>query len=118
MIKKCRLLEKDMSRANSNDVMDYLMAFAEKDPQKIINLYTGTDTTNRLLIIDALDKHIVVKRDNLLVYADNIVLGASIDAAVTYLTSPAAVKIKELIMQETYPEMYAKKKEKKDNKEE
>jgi hypothetical protein len=112
MIKKCRLLEKDMSHANSNDVMDYLMTFAERDPQKIINLYTGTDTANRLLVIDAIEKHIVVKRDNLLVYADNIVLGASVDAAVTYLMSPNAIKIKELIMQETYPELYTKKEKK------
>jgi len=112
MIKKCRLLEKDMSHANSNDVADYLMTFAQKDPQKIINLYTGTDTSNRLLIIDAIDKHIVVKRDNLLIYADNIVLGASVDAAVAYLTNPNGVKIKELIMQETYPELYVKKEKK------
>lgn len=112
MIKKCRLLEKDMTHANSNDVADYLMTFAQKDPQKIINLYTGSDTSNRLLIIDALDKHVIVKRDSLLIYADNIVLGASVDAAVAYLTSPAGVKIKELIMQETYPQLYIDKEKK------
>ena len=117
MVKKCRLLEKDMSHANSNDVMDYLMTFAQKDPQKIINLYTGSDTTNRLLVIDALDKKVIVKRDNLLIYADNIVLGASVDAAVAYLTSPTGVKIKELILQETYPQLYIETKEKKTKKE-
>lgn len=117
MVKKCRLLEKDMSRANSNDVMDYLMTFAQRDPQKIINLYTGSDTANRLLVIDAIEKHVIVKRDSLLIYADNIVLGASVDAAVTYLTSPTGVKIKELIMQETYPQLYTEK-EKKAKKEE
>lgn len=110
MIKKCRLLEKDMSRANSNDVADYLMTFAQKDPEKIINLYTGSDTANRLLVIDAIEKHIIVKRDNLLIYADNIVLGASVDAAVTYLTTANGLKIKELILQETYPELYKKEK--------
>lgn len=110
MIKKCRLLEKDMSRANSNDVADYLMTFAQKDPEKIINLYTGSDTANRLLVIDAIEKHVIVKRDNLLIYADNIVLGASVDAAVTYLTTANGLKIKELILQETYPELYKKEK--------
>lgn len=109
MIKKCRLLEKDMSHANANDVEDFLFSQAEKTPEKIINLYTGTDTANRLLIIDALEKHVVIKRDNLLIYADNIVLGASIDAAVSYLTSPTGVKIKDLIMQETYPELFKEK---------
>ncbi len=109
MIKKCRLLEKDMTHANPNDVADYLMSFAQKDPEKIIQLYTGNDTANRLLVIDALEKKVIIKRDNLLIYADNIVLGASVDAAVTYLMSPNGVKVKELIMQETYPELYAKK---------
>jgi len=112
MIKKCRLLEKDMTHANSNDVADYLMTFAQKDPEKIINLYTGSDTANRLLVIDAIEKHIIVKRDNLLIYADNIVLGASVDAAVTYLMTANGLKIKELIMQETYPQLYQKKEKK------
>lgn len=109
MIKKCRLLEKDMSHANSNDVEDFLFSQAEKTPEKIINLYTGTDIANRLLIIDALEKHIVIRRDNLLIYADNIVLGSSIDSAVSYLTNPTGVKIKDLIMRETYPELFTEK---------
>jgi hypothetical protein len=110
MVTKCKLLEKDMSRANSSDVEDYLMSIAERAPEKIINLYTGGDTVNRLLIIDAIDRHVIIKRDALLIYADNVVLGASVDAAVEYLTSPAGAKVKELIMRETYPEMFKKEK--------
>lgn len=116
MVKKCRLLEKDMSHANSNDVEDYLLTQAEKYPEKIINLYTGTDTANRLLIIDAMDKNIVVKRDGLLMYGDNIVLGGSIDSAVEYLSQPAGVKVKEYIMREVYPELYKKEDKKSDKK--
>ena len=88
MIKKCRLLEKDMSHANSNDVEDFLFSQAEKTP------------------------HIVIRRDNLLIYADNIVLGSSIDSAVSYLTNPTGVKIKDLIMRETYPELFTEKENK------
>lgn len=105
-VTKCKLLEKDMSRANPNDVEDYLMTLAEKVPQKIINIYTGGDTANRLLIIEALEKHVIIKRDSLLIYADSVVLGASVDAAVEYLTSPAGARVKDLIMRETYPEMF------------
>lgn len=114
MITKCKLLEKDMSRANSNDIEDYLFTLAGKDPQKIINLYTGTDTTNRLLLIDAMDKHVVLKRDGLLIYADNIVLGASLDAAVVYLSRPESNKVRELIIQETYPELQKQSKKSKE----
>ena len=112
MVKKCRLLEKDMSHANSNDVEDYLITYAQRSPEKIINLYTGTDTANRLLVLDAMDKHIVIKRDSLLMYGDSIVLGASLDAAVAYLTSPTGLKIKNLIAQETYPELFETKEKK------
>lgn len=111
LVTKCRLLEKDMSRANSNDVQDYLMSLAEKSPEKVINLYTGSDSVNRLLIIDALEKHVIIKRDSLLIYADSVVLGASVDSAVEYLTSPAGARVKDLIMRETYPEMFKKEKE-------
>ena len=105
-VTKCKLLEKDMSRANPNDVEDYLMTLAEKVPQRIISIYTGGDTANRLLIIEALEKHVIIKRDSLLIYADSVVLGASVDAAVEYLTSPAGARVKDLIMRETYPEMF------------
>jgi hypothetical protein len=115
-VTKCKLLEKDMSRANANDVEDYLMTLAEKTPQRIINIYTGGDTVNRLLVIEALEKHIVIKRDSLLIYADNVVLGASLDAAVEYLSSPAGAKVKDLIMRETYPDMFKKEEKKAEKK--
>lgn len=110
MVKKCRLLEKDMSHANSNDVEDYLFSQAEKNPDKIIDLYTGSNAANRLLVIDALEKNVLVKREGVIMYGDSIVLGSSIDSAIVYLTSPTGLKIKELIMQETYPELYIKDK--------
>lgn len=105
-VKICRLLEKDMSHANPNDVEDYLFTLAEKQPDKIIELYTGNTAALRLLLITALEKHVVVKRDGLLIYSDNIVLGASTDAAVNFLSQPENVKVKELIQQETYPDLY------------
>ena len=98
-----------MSHTNANDVEDYLMSIAERTPEKIINLYTGTDTANRLLVIDALDRKVVVKRNSLYMYGDNITLGASLDSAVEYLTSPEGVRIKDMIMRETYPELFVEK---------
>ena len=108
-ITKCRLLEKDMSRSNENDVKDYLLTQAEKYPEKIIELYTGTSTQIRLLLIEAINKHIVNKKGGLFIYADDVVLGASMDAAVAYLSQPEHNNIKKLIEQETYPEMFTKK---------
>ncbi len=108
-VKKCKLMEKNMSHSNANDVEDYLMSIAERTPEKIINLYTGSDSANRLLVIDALDRKVVVKRNSLYMYGDNITLGASLDSAVEYLTSPDGVRIKEMITRETYPELFIEK---------
>ena len=110
-ITKCKLLEKDMSRSNENDIKDYLLTQAEKYPEKIIELYTGTTTQIRLLLIEAINKHIVVKRQGLIIYSDDIVLGASMDAAVAYLSQPEHLQVKKLIEQETFPNLFKQSKE-------
>lgn len=108
-ITKCKLLEKDMSRANENDIKDYLLTQAEKYPEKIIELYTGTTTQIRLLLLEAMNKHIVRKNGGLIIYSDDIVLGSNLDAAVVYLSQPEHVQVKKLIEQETFPELFTKK---------
>jgi hypothetical protein len=108
-ITKCKLLEKDMSRSNENDIKDYLLTQAEKYPEKIIELYTGTTTQIRLLLLEAMNKHIVRKNGGLILYSDDIVLGSSMDAAVAYLSQPEHNQVKKLIEQETFPDLFAKK---------
>ena len=67
------------------DVTDYLLQIAERDPQKIISLYTGGDTAVRLLFIEAREKHIITYKNKIFSYADNTVLGATDEAAIAYL---------------------------------
>lgn len=109
---KCKLLEKDMSHAAVSDIEDYLLTQAERYPEKIIDLYTGTTTSVRLLLIDAIGKGIVIKRGGTLIYADDVILGTNTDSAITYLTNPDHKNIKELIMRETYPDLYKKESDK------
>jgi hypothetical protein len=87
------------------DVTDYLLQVAEQDPEKIINLYTGGDTAVRLLFIEARDKHVINYKNKLYIYADNVVLGASDEAAILYLKDPKNANVYKLIKQETYPEL-------------
>jgi hypothetical protein len=82
---------------------------AERDPEKIINIYTGGDTAVRLLFIEARDKHIIIYKNKLYTYADNVVLGASDEAAILFLKDPKNAGIYKLIKQETYPELMGKK---------
>ena len=102
---KARLLGHKMDHMPDADVTDYLLQVAEKDPEKIINLYTGGDTAVRLLFIEARDKHIINYKNKLYIYADNVVLGASDEAAILYLKDPKNANVYKLIKQDTYPEL-------------
>lgn len=105
----CRLLGKNMRGTSDADVTDYLTSVAESDPDKIIAAYTGSDTSLRLLFIEAKDKRIIYVKNKLYMYADNIVLGTTDDAVITWMKDPKNKKILELIKRDTYPDMYNKK---------
>lgn len=105
---KARLLGHNMNNIPDADVTDYLIQVAEKDPNKIINLYTGGDTAVRLLFIEARDKHVILYKNKLYTYADNVVLGASDEAAILFLKDPKNANVYKLIKQDTYPELIGK----------
>ena len=107
MLTKCKLLGHRMINAPAADVEDYLVSVAEKDPKKIIDLYTGTDTNLRLLLVDAREKKVIYIKDKLYMYADNIVLGATDTAVITWMKDPKHKKLLDLIIKDTYPEMYS-----------
>lgn len=109
---KARLLGHKMDNMPDADVTDYLLQVAEKDPEKIISLYTGGDTAVRLLFIEARDKHIINYKNKLYIYADNVVLGATDEAAILYLKDPKNANVYKLIKQDTYPELMGKQKDK------
>jgi len=94
---KARLLGHNMNNMPDADVTDYLIQVAEKDPNKIINLYTGGDTAVRLLFIEARDKHVILYKNKLYTYADNVVLGASDEAAILFLKDPKNANVYKLI---------------------
>lgn len=99
-----RILGKDMSNQPIADVIDFLIRVAEKDPDKIINLYTGGDISLRLLFIEAKEKHVIYLKNKLYLYGDNIVLGATDDAALAWMKDPKNMQVLELIKKDTYPE--------------
>jgi hypothetical protein len=103
---KARLLGKNMKNMPDADVEDYLLQVAEKNPDKIINLYTGSDTSLRILFVDARDKKVIMIKNKLYVYGDDVVLGATDDAVITWMKDPKHKKILELIRRDVYPDMY------------
>ena len=101
-----RLLGKNMSNQTNADVVDYLISVAEKDPQKIIDLYTGGDTSLRLLFIEAKEKKVIYIKNKLYLYGDNIALGATDDAVIAWMKEPRNFKVLEFIKKDTYPEYF------------
>lgn len=108
---KARLLGHRMENMPDADVTDYLLQVAEQDPDKIISLYTGGDTAVRLLFVEARDKHVINYKNKLYIYADNVVLGASDEAAILFLKDPKNANVYKLIKQDTYPELIGKTKD-------
>ena len=103
-----RLLGKPMRNVPDSDVEDYLLSIAEKDPQKIINLYTGDDIALRILFADARDRKVILVKNKLYVYGDNVVLGATDEAVISWMKEARNKKVLELIRRDTYPEMEPK----------
>ena len=101
-----RILGKDMRNQPTADVIDFLTRVAEKDPKKIINLYTGDDISLRLTFIEAKEKHVIYIKNKLYLYGDNIVLGATDDAVIAWMNDPRNQKVLELIKKDTYPDYY------------
>jgi hypothetical protein len=106
---KCKLLGKPMMNAPATDVMDYLYQFAETDPSRIIDLYTSTDSSLMLLMIDAKERNVIRKVNGLWMYGENV-LGATDDAILLYMKTPQNKIIYDALRDETYPE-YVKKAE-------
>lgn len=101
-----RLLGKNMKNAPDSEITEYLLNISHSSPEKIIDLYTGGDTNLRLMFIDAKDKHVIYVKNKTYLYGDNIALGVTDDAVITWMKNPNNKKILELIKRDTYPEMY------------
>lgn len=100
---KCKLLGKNLRNAPASDVQAYLYDEADKNPLKVIDLYTNGDTALKLLIIDAKERYVIRKKDGLYVYGESV-LGATDDALMMYLKTATNKKILDLIKREVYPE--------------
>lgn len=101
-IKIARILGKHMRNASDADIKDFLLEIASKDPEKIINLYTGDDLELRMLFMDAKDKGIIRSVSGVYVYGEGITLGSTIDTVIAWMRDPRNKKTLELIKDDTY----------------
>lgn len=100
---KCKLLGKDMRYAATPEVTEYLYDRAERNPDEIIDLYTSGDIALRLLIIDAREKGIIIKKDGMFMYSTTP-LGSTEEAILLSFKVPSNKRVLDAIKFETYPE--------------
>lgn len=104
---KCKLLGKNMKYAPSTDVEDYLYQIAEKEPKRIIDLYTNGDTALRLLLIEAKERGIIKKKNGVFMYGESV-LGMTDDAVINFFKIASNQTVFEEIKRETFPEFIQK----------
>lgn len=100
-----KLLGKNMYNMPDADVEDYLLTVAEKDPDKIVKLYTGDDLALRLLFIEAREKKVILVKNGVYIYLE-VVLGATDEAVLTWMKDAKNKKTLELIRRDVFPENY------------
>lgn len=61
ILTKCRLLGRNMKNAPFADAQAFLVEFADKSPDRVIDLYTGQDSGLQLLLLDAKEKNVIRK---------------------------------------------------------
>lgn len=102
---KCKILGKNMTYQTGADALEYLLKIAESDPDKIINLYTGSDTNLRLLFVEALERGVIAYKNSLYMFNDTI-LGASNDSVITWMKESRNKNLLNMIKKETLPEVF------------
>lgn len=106
---KARVLGKAMRNVHDSDVEDFLMQEAEKNPARIINLYTGGDMQLRLLFLKAKDEKLIINKDKLWMYGDTV-LGSTDESVIIWMKQPGNKKLLKVLQQEAYPEMFTQEK--------
>jgi len=84
---RAKILGRDMKNQPDVDVTDFLCQIAEKDPDKIISLYTGDDISLRILFIDAKSKRIITYKNKAYNYGENVI-AATDEAVITWMKNP------------------------------
>jgi hypothetical protein len=106
ILQKVKLLGQAMIGRPIDEVEQYLIDYADRDPARVADLYTGADTQLRLLLIDAIDKQVITRKDGLYQYGEKIVLGATDNSVIMWFKNPDNKRLFEMLKREVYPEYF------------
>ena len=103
-IMKTKMLGRNVNGQSDSEITEYLLSYAEEKPEMIIDLYTSENTPIRILLIDAKELGIIYVKNGMYTFADNVMLGATDQAAVAWLADPSHKNTLKLIQSQVYPE--------------
>lgn len=105
------ILGRDMSGYNDFEVTDFLVKYAERNPNKIKTLYSGDELGLRIMFLKAKEKKIIRVHGGAYVYGleGQYILGTSDDAAINFLKMPSNHEVLEQIKVDLNPEMFNSK---------
>ena len=107
-IMKTKMLGRDVKGQSDSEITEYLLNYAEERPEMIIDLYTSPNTPIRMLLIDAKEMHLIYYKNGIYTYGDNVMLGATDQAAVAWLSDPSHKYTLKVIQDQLYPEFTSK----------
>lgn len=107
---KARLLGVKMTGLPYDEVLDFMLKEAEKKPNKVIDLYTGTDMRLRILFVSAIDKGVITHRNGVYSYS-NTSMGLTEESCLIWLKQAVNKDIIDSIEIETFPESLRIKKD-------
>lgn len=96
---KAMILGCFVKTSTSEEIEEYLVNIANSDPQKVINLYTGSDTKLYLYFIYGKEYNILQNKGGLYIYGDSII-GRTDSDCVTYFKNPNNKAITDRIIKE------------------
>lgn len=103
-IMKTKMLGRNVNGQSDSEITEYLLSYAEEKPEMIIDLYTSENTPIRILLIDAKELGIIYVKNGMYTFADNVMLGATDQAAVAWLADSSHKNTLKLIQSQVYPE--------------
>lgn len=107
---KARLLGAKMNGLPYDEVLDFLLKEATKNPNKVIDLYTGSDMRLRILFVSAVDKGVLKYRNGVYSY-NNTNIGLTEESCLIWLKQAVNKDVLDAIELETFPESYKKPKD-------
>lgn len=102
---KARVLGMMVKGLSHSEVEQELIKRAQIKPEQVKDLYEGKETYFRILFVDALDKNVIRKRDNLYYYGD-LLMGSNEETVISYMKNPETKTIMDTIRAEVYGEEY------------